>query len=208
MGRPPGHRWILDEGLRGGGPSRSPFWRMPEESCKGLGSVSLKINTQHTQTPHFGLEEYSWNAWASIKALGHHQKALEVFVADGYEHVQVADFKANIGLLQLIRPPNLLQLIQTPKRELLERPQLADSLPSSSSSQDRRQRGRRLPRARPSPPPPAAPPSEPRRCGSAAPSRALSVHLIHCLALNRPVYSYSMTHTHTHTIPGLWRQQD
>ena len=75
---------------------------MPEESCKGLGSVSLKINTQHTQTPHFGLEEYSWNAWASIKALGHHQKALEVFVADGYEHVQVADFKANIGLLQLI----------------------------------------------------------------------------------------------------------
>ncbi len=46
--RPPGQRWILDEGLLGGGPSRSPFWRTPEESCKGLGSVTLKINTQHT----------------------------------------------------------------------------------------------------------------------------------------------------------------
>ena len=34
------------------GPSRSPFWRTgtPEEcrACKGLGSLSLKINTQHT----------------------------------------------------------------------------------------------------------------------------------------------------------------
>ena len=45
--RPPGQRWILDGGLRGGGPGRS-FWRTPEESCKGLGSVTLKINTQHT----------------------------------------------------------------------------------------------------------------------------------------------------------------
>ena len=27
----------------GGGPSGSPFWRTPEESCAGLGSVSLKI---------------------------------------------------------------------------------------------------------------------------------------------------------------------
>jgi hypothetical protein len=33
----------------GGGPSRPPFWRTLKESCKGLGSVSLKINTQHTQ---------------------------------------------------------------------------------------------------------------------------------------------------------------
>jgi hypothetical protein len=33
------------------GPSRPPFWRTMEESCKELGSVSLKIkaiNTQHT----------------------------------------------------------------------------------------------------------------------------------------------------------------
>jgi hypothetical protein len=45
--------WILDEGLRGGGPSRSPFWRTPEDSCKGLGSVSFKINTQHTHRSQF-----------------------------------------------------------------------------------------------------------------------------------------------------------
>ena len=32
----------------GRGPSRSPCWRTPEESCKGLGSVTLKMNTQHT----------------------------------------------------------------------------------------------------------------------------------------------------------------
>jgi hypothetical protein len=40
----------MDSGsLRGGGPSRSPFWRTPEESCKGLGSVSLKNkNSTHT----------------------------------------------------------------------------------------------------------------------------------------------------------------
>ena len=38
--------WV---GEYGGSPSRSPFWRTPEESGKGLGSVSLKINTQHTQ---------------------------------------------------------------------------------------------------------------------------------------------------------------
>ena len=36
-------------GLRGGVLSgRSPFWRKPKESCKGLGSATLKINTQHT----------------------------------------------------------------------------------------------------------------------------------------------------------------
>ena len=39
---------ILGGGLRGGGPGRSPFWRTLEESCKGLGSVTLKINTQQT----------------------------------------------------------------------------------------------------------------------------------------------------------------
>jgi len=32
----------------GRGPSRSPCWRTPEESCKGLGSVTLKMNTHHT----------------------------------------------------------------------------------------------------------------------------------------------------------------
>jgi hypothetical protein len=37
-----------------GGPSRSPFWRTPEESCKGLGSVILKINTQHTHDDGLG----------------------------------------------------------------------------------------------------------------------------------------------------------
>ena len=40
--RDTGQRWILDGGLRGGDPSRSPFWRTPEESCKGLGSVSFE----------------------------------------------------------------------------------------------------------------------------------------------------------------------
>ena len=29
-------------------PCRLPFWRTLEESCKRLGSVYLKINTQHT----------------------------------------------------------------------------------------------------------------------------------------------------------------
>ena len=47
-GSPPGSRWILGQGLRGGGPGRPLCWRTMEESCKGLGSVSLKINTQHT----------------------------------------------------------------------------------------------------------------------------------------------------------------
>ena len=48
--RPPGQRWILDGGLRGGGPSRSPFWRTLVESCQGLGSVTLKktLNTHRT----------------------------------------------------------------------------------------------------------------------------------------------------------------
>ncbi len=38
--------WMGDYG--GGGPGRPPCWRTLEESCKGLGSVSLKINNQHT----------------------------------------------------------------------------------------------------------------------------------------------------------------
>jgi len=38
--------WVRDYG--GGGPGRPPCWRTLEESCKGLGSVSLKINNQHT----------------------------------------------------------------------------------------------------------------------------------------------------------------
>jgi hypothetical protein len=47
--RPPGQRWILGQGLRvGPGPGRPHFWRTLEESCEGLGSVTLKINTQHT----------------------------------------------------------------------------------------------------------------------------------------------------------------
>jgi hypothetical protein len=49
--RPPGQQWIPGEGLRGGVPSRSPFWRTPEESCKGLGSVTLK-NKHSTHTLH------------------------------------------------------------------------------------------------------------------------------------------------------------
>jgi hypothetical protein len=40
---------VTDGGLRGGGPGRPPCWRTLKESCKGLGSVSLKINNQHTQ---------------------------------------------------------------------------------------------------------------------------------------------------------------
>jgi len=36
--------WILDRGLRGGGPARgrSPFWRTPKESCHGKVSLSLR----------------------------------------------------------------------------------------------------------------------------------------------------------------------
>ena len=53
-GRPgPGQRWILDRGLREGGPSTPPFWHTPEESCKGLGSVTLKYKhstTNRTRT--------------------------------------------------------------------------------------------------------------------------------------------------------------
>ena len=40
---------MLGRGLRGGGPGRPPCWRTLKESRKGLGSVSLKINNQHTQ---------------------------------------------------------------------------------------------------------------------------------------------------------------
>jgi hypothetical protein len=39
--------WIGDYGGRG--PGRPPFWRTPEEYRKGLGSVTSKINTQHTR---------------------------------------------------------------------------------------------------------------------------------------------------------------
>jgi len=39
-----------------GGPGRPPFGRTLEESCKGLGSVTLQINTQHT---HYGGSEYA-----------------------------------------------------------------------------------------------------------------------------------------------------
>jgi hypothetical protein len=45
-GKPP--FMILGRGLRVGGPGKPPFWRTLEESCKGLGPVTFKINTQHT----------------------------------------------------------------------------------------------------------------------------------------------------------------
>jgi hypothetical protein len=48
--RPPGQQWILGEGLRGGGPSRPPFWRTPKESCKGLVSSVTFRNKQSTHT--------------------------------------------------------------------------------------------------------------------------------------------------------------
>jgi hypothetical protein len=38
--------WMGDYG--GGGPGRLPCWRTLKESFMGLGSVSLKINNQHT----------------------------------------------------------------------------------------------------------------------------------------------------------------
>ena len=38
--------WVRDYG--GVGRGRPPCWRTLKESCKGLGSVSLKINNQHT----------------------------------------------------------------------------------------------------------------------------------------------------------------
>jgi hypothetical protein len=40
----------------GGVPGRSPFWprRMPVYSRKGLGPVTLKINTQHARSRHSG----------------------------------------------------------------------------------------------------------------------------------------------------------
>ncbi len=37
---------------------KPPFWRTLEESCKGLGSVSLKINNQHTHCPQVVLKIY------------------------------------------------------------------------------------------------------------------------------------------------------
>jgi len=46
--RPPGQRWILEAGLRGGGVRVGRPFGGPV-SCKGLGSVTLKINTQHTR---------------------------------------------------------------------------------------------------------------------------------------------------------------
>ena len=46
--RESGQRGLLGQGLRGGGPGRPPFWRKMEESRKGLCSVILKINNQHT----------------------------------------------------------------------------------------------------------------------------------------------------------------
>ena len=44
--------WMRDYG--GGGPGKPPCWRTLKESCKGLGSVSLKINNQHTHTHRRG----------------------------------------------------------------------------------------------------------------------------------------------------------
>ncbi len=44
---PPREAYDSDEDYGGGGPGKPPCL---EESCKGLGSVSLKINNQHTHT--------------------------------------------------------------------------------------------------------------------------------------------------------------
>jgi hypothetical protein len=53
----------------GGGPGRPPCWRTLKESCKGLGSVSLKINNRHT---HGGIE------FSPSLPSGHHYKKQEV----------------------------------------------------------------------------------------------------------------------------------
>ena len=50
--------WVGDYG--GGGPGRPPCWRTLKESCKGLGSVSLKINNQQTHTPRKGLDPVTY----------------------------------------------------------------------------------------------------------------------------------------------------
>ena len=41
-------------GTTGGGPGKPPCWRTLEESCKGLGSVSLKKKKANTHTVPFG----------------------------------------------------------------------------------------------------------------------------------------------------------
>jgi hypothetical protein len=48
VGRPPGQRGILGQGLLVEGPGKPPFWRTLREFCKGLGPVTLNIKTQHT----------------------------------------------------------------------------------------------------------------------------------------------------------------
>jgi hypothetical protein len=42
----------------------SPFWRTLEESCKGLGSVTLKINNQHTNVCVY------YSAWLAASTPG------------------------------------------------------------------------------------------------------------------------------------------
>ena len=45
---------------------KPPCWRTLEESCKGLGSVSLRINNQHTHTPESGSKK-DFRVTASLK---------------------------------------------------------------------------------------------------------------------------------------------
>ena len=63
--RPPGQRGILGGGLGWGGFGWAALLAHAEESRKGLGSVTLKINNQHTldrelNTQHTLKKDYGW----------------------------------------------------------------------------------------------------------------------------------------------------
>jgi len=51
---PPGQRWILDEGIRGGVPARPgnlPFWRTPETESNGYVASVIVNNHQGRSKP-------------------------------------------------------------------------------------------------------------------------------------------------------------
>jgi hypothetical protein len=74
-------------GTKGGGPGKPPCWRTLEESCKGIGSVSLK-NKQPSQTrgkrlrsgtPGGGQGSRGWDSWEGPGEGGWSRKRRDLF---------------------------------------------------------------------------------------------------------------------------------
>ena len=89
--------WVGDYG--GGGPGRPPCWRTLKESCKGLGSVSLKINNQHTQESCKGLGSVflKINNQHTLSKLKFFRVTLNACIVGSKVHVHCRSSEGNLG---------------------------------------------------------------------------------------------------------------